>query len=90
MLMTVRLRLILRLFETFSSIPTRTLVSTARMFPGLTSAFGVIYTSHRARELFRELELLRRDENEIQIGWRQLLLERSAAGAEQLLVLQVL
>lgn len=41
------------------------------------SAFGVVYASHNARELFRELEILRREENEIQIEWRQLLLERS-------------
>jgi cell division protein FtsL len=41
------------------------------------SAVAVIYTAHRARELFRELEQARHDENEIQIEWRQLLLERS-------------
>jgi len=43
----------------------------------IASAFGVIYSAHRARELFRELEALRQDENGIQIEWRQLLLERS-------------
>lgn len=41
------------------------------------SAIGVIYTAHRSRELFRTLEQARRDQNEIQIEWRQLLLERS-------------
>jgi cell division protein FtsL len=41
------------------------------------SAVAVIYSAHRSRELFRELEQARRDENEIQIEWRQLLLERS-------------
>ncbi len=41
------------------------------------SAVGVIYTAHRARELFRTLEQARREQNEIQIEWRQLLLERS-------------
>lgn len=40
------------------------------------SSFGVIYTAHTARELFRQLEQARRTENEIQIEWRQLLLER--------------
>ena len=40
------------------------------------SSFGVIYAAHEARELFRQLEQARRDENEIQIEWRQLLLER--------------
>ena len=41
------------------------------------SCFGVIYTAHTSRELFRELERARHQENEIQIEWRQLLLERS-------------
>ena len=41
------------------------------------SCFGVIYTAHTSRELFRELEQARHQENEIQIEWRQLLLERS-------------
>jgi cell division protein FtsL len=41
------------------------------------SAVAVIYSAHRSRELFRDLEQARRDENEIQIEWRQLLLERS-------------
>jgi cell division protein FtsL len=41
------------------------------------SAIGVVYTAHRSRELFRSLEQARRDQNEIQIEWRQLLLERS-------------
>lgn len=41
------------------------------------SAIGVTYSAHRSRELFRTLEQARRDQNEIQIEWRQLLLERS-------------
>ena len=40
------------------------------------SSFGVIYAAHESRELFRQLEQARRDENEIQIEWRQLLVER--------------
>jgi len=40
------------------------------------SSFGVIYSAHESRELFRQLEQARRDENEIQIEWRQLLVER--------------
>lgn len=43
----------------------------------IASAIGVIYTAHRSRELFRTLEQARREENDIQIEWRQLLLERS-------------
>ena len=45
------------------------------------TALGVIYTAHRSRELFRTLEQVRRDQNEIQIEWRQLLLERSTLSA---------
>lgn len=45
------------------------------------SAVGVIYTAHRSRELFRTLEQARREQNEIQIEWRQLLLERSTLSA---------
>ena len=36
----------------------------------------MIYSAHESRELFRQLEQARRDENEIQIEWRQLLVER--------------
>ena len=43
----------------------------------IVSAIGVIYTAHRSRELFRELEQARGEQNDIQIEWRQLLLERS-------------
>ena len=41
------------------------------------SAFAVVYSAHRSRELFRDLEAARREQNEIQVEWRQLLLERS-------------
>lgn len=43
----------------------------------LLSSFAVIYSAHRTRELFRELEQQRHLENEAQIEWRQLLIERS-------------
>lgn len=45
------------------------------------SSFGVIYSAHKSRELFRQLEQVRREQNEIQIEWRQLLLERSTLSA---------
>jgi cell division protein FtsL len=48
----------------------------------MVTAFGVVFAAHRARELFRELEGLRRDENETQIEWRQLLLERSTLSSQ--------
>jgi cell division protein FtsL len=47
----------------------------------IVSAIGVIYTAHRSRELFRTLEQARREENDFQIEWRQLLLERSTLSA---------
>lgn len=42
----------------------------------MASSFGVIYVAHASRELFHRLEQERRAGNEIQIEWRQLLLER--------------
>jgi cell division protein FtsL len=53
------------------------LVSALLLSLCVATAFGVVYAAHGAREQFRELEKLRREENEIQIEWRQLLLERS-------------
>jgi len=42
------------------------------------TAIGVVFSAHKSRELFRELEQARYQNNAIQIEWRQLLLERSA------------
>ncbi len=53
------------------------LVALCLLLAVVVSAIGVVYTAHRSRELFRSLEQARRDQNEIQIEWRQLLLERS-------------
>ena len=52
------------------------LLASALVVAIVLSSFGVIYAAHESRELFRQLEQARRDENEIQIEWRQLLLER--------------
>lgn len=57
------------------------LVALVLVLATLGSAFGVIYTAHRSRELFRKLEQARRDENEIQVEWRQLLVERSTVSS---------
>lgn len=57
------------------------LVSAVLLVLVVISSFGVIYSAHKSRELFRELERVRRAENEIQIEWRQLLLERSTLSA---------
>jgi cell division protein FtsL len=44
----------------------------------LASAAGAIYTRHRARELFVELEGLHRQRDNLDIEWGQLQLEQSA------------
>ena len=66
--------------ETPEAAPARAfrwpLLAAALLVAIVLSSFGVIYTAHESRELFRQLEQARRDENEIQIEWRQLLLER--------------
>lgn len=54
----------------------RPLLAALLLVLAVLSSFGVIYSAHESRELFRQLEQARRDENEIQIEWRQLLLER--------------
>jgi cell division protein FtsL len=53
------------------------IVATVLLLMSIATSFGVIYSAHESRELFRELERLRHRENEIQIEWRQLLIERS-------------
>ena len=44
----------------------------------LGSAAGAIYSKHRARELFLELESLNRQRDELEIDWGRLQLEQSA------------
>ena len=43
----------------------------------LASAAGVVYTRHRARELFVQLETLNRKSDNLDIEWGQLQLEQS-------------
>jgi cell division protein FtsL len=47
----------------------------------LGSAGGAIYTRHRARELFVELERLHRQRDQLEVAWGQLQLEQSAWSA---------
>ncbi|MET0280589.1 MAG: cell division protein FtsL [Steroidobacteraceae bacterium] len=47
----------------------------------LGSAAGTIYTRHRARELFVELERLHRQRDQLDINWGQLQLEQSTWSA---------
>ena len=47
-------------------------------FGVLASAAGAIYSTHRARELFMELESLNRRRDTLEIEWGQLQLEQSA------------
>jgi cell division protein FtsL len=44
----------------------------------LGSAAGAIYSKHRARELFLELERLNQQRDELEIEWGRLQLEQSA------------
>ncbi len=43
----------------------------------LVSAGGTIYTRHRAREQFVELERLHRERDQLEVSWGQLQLEQS-------------
>jgi cell division protein FtsL len=47
----------------------------------LASAGGAVYTRHRSRELFVELERLRGQRDELETEWGQLQLEQSAWSA---------
>jgi cell division protein FtsL len=47
----------------------------------LGSAAGAVYTRHRSRELFVELEKLHRERDQLDIAWGQLQLEQSAWSA---------
>jgi cell division protein FtsL len=47
----------------------------------LASAAGTIWTRHRARELFVELERLNREHEDLDITWGRLQLEQSAWSA---------
>jgi cell division protein FtsL len=46
------------------------------------SAIAVIYTTHKSRQLFNALEGMKRGENELQVEWGQLLLEKSTWSAQ--------
>ena len=47
----------------------------------LLSAVGAIYTSHRAREQFVELERLHRERDQLQVTWSQLELDKGSLSA---------
>ena len=47
----------------------------------LGSAAAAVYTRHRSRELFVELERLHRERDQLDIAWGQLQLEQSAWSA---------
>ena len=46
----------------------------------LASGLAVVYTTHLSRQLFAELDLLKRDTNELHVEWGQYLLEQRAPG----------
>jgi cell division protein FtsL len=43
----------------------------------LVSALAVIYSTHRSRQMFDELEGLSQEQNRLEVEWGRLLLERS-------------
>jgi len=45
------------------------------------SALAVVYSTHRSRQLFHELESLKDQQYELDVEWGQLLLEQSAWAA---------
>jgi len=47
----------------------------------LTSAAGAVYTRHRARELFVQLERLHRERDQLEVTWGQLQLDKSSLSA---------
>ncbi len=47
----------------------------------LASAAGAIYTRHRAREQFVELERLHRERDQLEVTWGQLQLDKGAVSA---------
>jgi cell division protein FtsL len=50
-------------------------------FAVLASAAGAIYTSHRAREQFVELERLNRERDRLEVTWGQLELDKASLSA---------
>lgn len=50
-------------------------------FAVLVSAAGAVYTRHRSRELFVELQRLHGERDQLEIAWGQLQLEQSAWSA---------
>jgi cell division protein FtsL len=61
-----------------SSLRVLSVVVPALWLLTLGSAAGAIYSKHRARELFLELERLNRARDELEIDWGRLQLEQSA------------
>lgn len=43
----------------------------------LTSSLGVIYTKHQSRKLFVELDILKKERDEMNVEWGRLQLEQS-------------
>jgi cell division protein FtsL len=45
------------------------------------SALGVVYSVHSSRQLVTELQQLRHEQEQLQVQWGQLLLEKSTLGS---------
>lgn len=63
-------------------IPKKSLWPFVLLWLALTiSALAVVYSTHRSRQLFHELETLKDQQYELDVEWGQLLLEQSAWAA---------
>ena len=47
----------------------------------LASGLAVVYSTHLSRKLFAELDVIKRESNELHVEWGQYLIEQSTLGA---------
>lgn len=58
------------------------LVTLVLLIAVLVSGIGVVYTKHQSRHLFIELQSLQREQDDLEIEWELLQLERSTLATE--------
>ena len=58
------------------------LITTIIWIAVVSSALGVIYTTHVTRQLFYELQSLNKQGDELEVEWGQLLLEQSTQASQ--------
>ena len=59
-----------------------TLLVTVLVAALVVSGLGVVYTKHRSRQLFIELQSLQKHRDDMEIEWEQLQLEQSTLATE--------